>query len=443
MPAGESEGIPSTTAIGLWRRYGQNVTARNAWQAISDRPLGFLVSSWPWRSVAYLVSGVLLGAATMATLLLLAIGGVFLLLAAVGLLLFLAIALSGIVVGRFERWRTRLVDRDPMPNPHRRPPRRGLRSWLWARLREQATWREFGYTVVSLGALWWIDLVMLVLTLGIPVGLVTAAWTNPAAAAGEVVALVAAGLLSLPFAAYPITVWAGARAALTRAILAPREAELGARMVELARSRERLVDAFDVERRRIERDLHDGAQQRLVALTLSLGLAQLDLPPGSPAARHVAEAYDQAERAHAELRELIRGVHPQTLTDRGLTASIAELADRSAVPVEVDLLLSRRLPETVELTAQFIASEALANIARHSNATRASVFGRLVVDRLVMEIRDNGAGGADPAAGTGLAGLADRAAVAGGKLLLSSPPGGPTLIRVELPCTQPTRSGSS
>jgi signal transduction histidine kinase len=430
----------STTASGQERRYGRDVTARTAWQAISERPLGFLASSWPWRSVAYLVSGVLLGAATLATLFVMAIGGVATLVLVVGLLPFLGIALSGIVVGRFERWRTRLVDRDPLPNPHRPPGRRRLWTWLRTRLREQATWREFGYTVVSLGALWWIDLMMLGLALGIPVSLiVTPAYgsTEP----WEAVAFVIAGLVLLPFAAYPITVWAGARAALTRAILAPRDAELGEQVVELSRSRARLVDAFEGERRRIERDLHDGAQQRLVALAMSLGLAQLELPPGSPAARHLADAYDQAERAHAELRELIRGVHPQTLTDRGLPASIAELADRSPVPVSVDVALPRRLPEPVEVTAHFIASEALANIAKHSQARRAKVFGRLIVDRLVLEVRDDGTGGADPAAGTGLVGLADRVAVAGGRLLLSSPPGGPTLIRAEIPCMPPVPSG--
>jgi signal transduction histidine kinase len=413
------------------------VTARNAWHAISDRPLGFLASSWPWRSVAYLLSGVLLGAATLATLFLLVVGGALTVIVLVGLLPLLGFALSGIVVGRFERWRTRLVDRDPMPDPHRRPARPGLRSWLWTRLREQATWREFGYTVVSLSGLWWMDLAMLGLTLGIPVALITVPFYS-GTSAWETAGFIVTGLLLLPFAAYPITVWAGARAALTRAILAPRDAELGEQLVELTRSRARLVDAFEGERRRIERDLHDGAQQRLVALTMSLGLAQLELPPGSAAARYLAEAHDQAERAHAELRALIRGVHPQTLTDRGLPASVAEVADRSPVPVRVDIALPRRLPEAVELTAHFIASEALANIAKHSNAARASVFGRLVVDRLVIEIRDDGVGGADPAAGTGLAGLADRAAVAGGRLLLSSPLGGPTLIRVEIPCTQPT-----
>lgn len=410
------------------------MTARNAWQAISARPLGFLATAWPWRSVAYLLAGVLLGAVTMTALVVLAVVGVLLLVVVLGALLLVGVALSGILVARFERWRTGLVDRDPMPDPHRLPAAPGLAAWLRTRLREPATWREFGYTMISLSALWWMDLAMLGLSIGIPVSLITTPWFNPSPGGWQATAWVVAGVLLLPLAAYPITVWAGARAALTRAVLAPREAELGAQVVELSQSRARLVDAFEHERRRIERDLHDGAQQRLVALTMALGLAQLELPPDSPAARHLAEAYEQAEQAHAELRELVRGVHPQTLTDRGLPASVAELADRSPVPVDVDLALPRRLPEPVEVTAHFIAAEALTNIAKHSNATRASVFGRLVVDRLALEIRDDGVGGASPAAGTGLAGLADRATVAGGKLLVSSPPGGPTLIRVELPC---------
>lgn len=412
------------------------MSARTAWQAISARPIGFLATSWPWRSAAYLASGVVLGAVTMASLLTLAIAGALLLVAAVGLVVFVAIALCGIPVGRFERWRTRLVDADPMPDPHR-PPAPGRRlGWLRTRLREQATWREFGYTMVSLGALWWVDLVMLGLALGVPVSLIVTSTQHLLAGEdpGWLIAGIATGLALLPFAAYPITVWAGARAALTRAILAPRDAELGAQVTELARSRARLVDAFELERRRIERDLHDGAQQRLVAVTMSLGLAQLDLPPDSPAARHVAAAYEQAERAHAELRELVRGVHPQLLTDRGLPAAVAELAGRSPVPVTVDLALPGRLPESVEVTAYFVTAEVLANLARHSGATTASIRGWLELDRLVLELRDNGRGGADPARGTGLTGLADRVAVAGGRMLLSSPAGGPTLIRVEIPC---------
>jgi signal transduction histidine kinase len=411
-------------------------SARNAWQAVSERPWGFLASSWPWRSVAYLISGVFLGAATAAILIALVIAGTLGALVLVGLVAFLGVALSGVAVGRLERWRLRLVDRDPLPDPHRPPSRTGRFSWVRFRLREPATWRELGYTIVSLGALWWIDAAMLGMVLGIPITLAaTPYFPMSDDLPGYAYAIyTAAGVALLPLAAYPITIWAGARAALARSILAPRDAELGDQLVEVTRSRARLVDAFDGERRRIERDLHDGAQQRLVALTMSLGLAQLEVPPGSPAARHLADAQEQAERAHAELRELIRGVHPQVLTDRGLAESVAELADRSPVPVRVDIALPRRLPQSVEVSAHFVVSEALANLAKHSGATHGTVFGRLVVDRLVMEIRDDGVGGADPAAGTGLAGLADRVAVAGGRMRLSSPAGGPTLLHVELPC---------
>ncbi|GIF65553.1 histidine kinase [Asanoa ishikariensis] len=385
--------------------------------------------------MAYLISGVLLGAVTAGVLIGLLLAGALLALALVGLVAFLAVALSGIAVGRFERWRLRLVDPDPLPNPHRRPERKGRIAWVRTRLREPATWRELGYTVVSLGALWWIDALMLGIVLGIPVSLVLTPFFQEPSQFVPSFLFVVAGLALLPFAAYPVTVWAGARAALARAVLAPRDAELGAQLVEVARSRARLVDAFDIERRRIERDLHDGAQQRLVALSMAIGLARLEVSDDSPAAKHLTAAQDEAERAHHELRELIRGVHPQVLTDRGLPASVTDLADRSPVPVDVDVELPRRLSQPVELTAHFVVSEALTNVARHSQALSVTVHVRLHVDTLVLEVRDDGIGGADLALGTGLAGLADRVAVTGGRMLLSSPPGGPTLIRVEMPCS--------
>ncbi|GIF51975.1 signal transduction histidine kinase [Asanoa ferruginea] len=414
------------------------MTPRTAFQAVSESPLGFLASSWPWRSVAYLISGVLLGALTAGVLIGLLLAGALLAVALVGLVAFLAVALSGVAVGRFERWRLRLIDPDPLPDPHRRPERAGRVAWVRTRLREPATWRELGYTVVSLGALWWIDALMLGLVLGIPISLMVTPLfelQDQSNAFFPKILYTVAGLALLPFAAYPVTVWAAARGALARAILAPRDAELGAQLVEVSRSRARLVDAFDVERRRIERDLHDGAQQRLVALSMAIGLARLEVADGSTAAKHLTAAQDEAERAHAELRELIRGVHPQVLTDRGLPASVTDLADRSPVPVRVDVELPRRLPAPVEVTAHFVVSEALTNVARHSGASGATVHARLHVDTLVLEVRDDGAGGADLAGGTGLAGLADRVAAAGGRLLLSSPPGGPTLVRAELPCS--------
>ncbi|GAA3308469.1 sensor histidine kinase [Nonomuraea dietziae] len=167
---------------------------------------------------------------------------------------------------------------------------------------------------------------------------------------------------------------------------------------------------------------------------MRLGLAELDLPPGSPARRAGGErAHEEARQALVELRELIRGVHPQVLTDRGLAAAIGEVASRSPIPVEVETVLER-LPEPVETAAYYVVSEALANVARHSGASRAWIRASRAPGALVVEIGDDGAGGADPAKGSGLTGLADRLAVVGGRLSLSSPAGGPTTMRVEIPC---------
>ncbi len=158
------------------------------------------------------------------------------------------------------------------------------------------------------------------------------------------------------------------------------------------------------------------------------------MPPDSPAAGQLAQAHEEAKQALAELRELIRGVHPQVLTDRGLAAAVRDAARRSPVPVDLDIALPHRPPEAAEVTAYYVVSEALANIARHSRARGARVRGRLAGDLLVLEIEDDGVGGADPSRGTGLTGLADRVAAVDGRLSLSSPAGGPTSMRVEIPC---------
>lgn len=241
------------------------------------------------------------------------------------------------------------------------------------------------------------------------------------------------GVVLLGVVGYVLGPLAGARAGLTRLLTSPRDDALGRRIVELASSRGRLMDAFEAERRRIERDLHDGAQQRLVALTMTLGLARLDAPPG-PVADLIAKAHDEAGEVLLALRELIRGIHPKVLADYGLPAAIPDVADRSAVPVDVSLDLPGRLPDAVEATTYFVVCEALTNIARHSGATRAGVVGRYAAGRLTVEVGDNGRGGASAGRGSGLIGLADRVSVLDGRLELSSPPGGPTLLRVELPC---------
>ncbi|MFI2292986.1 sensor histidine kinase [Streptomyces niveus] len=400
-----------------------------AWRAVSRSPWKFLTSPWPWRSFLYLLTGGVFGALVLVVLLAMTLAGLVSLVVGVGAVLLLGVSLSGIVVGRVERRRLRLMDPDPLPDPHRPPAGPGVRGWLATRLREPATWRELGFTAASLAAMWWMDVLVLGLALAVPVLIATSPIDDPGAWP-----LVVVAVLLVPVAPYTLTVWAGARAAMTRAILAPRDGELGWQLTEVRASRARLVGSFDAERRRIERDLHDGAQQRLVSLNVLLGLARLDADPGSSVARQLDTAQEQVALAVNELRELSRGVHPKALTDHGLPEAVGNLTARSALPVTVDIRLPHRPPAAVESAAYFVVAESLANATKHSAATRAEVHARLHADILTLSITDNGVGGADPAAGTGLIGLADRIAAADGRLRVSSPAGGPTLLHVEIPC---------
>jgi signal transduction histidine kinase len=210
--------------------------------------------------------------------------------------------------------------------------------------------------------------------------------------------------------------------------------ELHARLEELAASRARIVTAGDVERRRLERNLHDGAQQRLVALSLALRLAQAKLDSDPAGARQtLAAAGEELSLALAELRELARGLHPAVLTDRGLRPAVEMLAGRAPVPVEIEEVPAERLPEPVEAAAYYLIAEALTNVAKYAAAS--SVRVRVVTSdaTVVVEVADDGAGGADPAAGTGLRGLADRLEALGGSLDVVSPPGAGTSLRAEIP----------
>jgi signal transduction histidine kinase len=197
------------------------------------------------------------------------------------------------------------------------------------------------------------------------------------------------------------------------------------------------VDAAEAERRRIERDLHDGAQQRLVALAMELGRAKAKFADDvDAAAALVDQAHTEAKAALVELRDLVRGVHPPVLTDRGLDAALSGLAARCPVPVTLHVDVPVRPRSAVEAVAYFTVAEALTNIAKHSRATRASVVvegGPGPTGTLNIVISDDGIGGADPA-GAGLTGLADRIAGLDGALSVESPPGGPTIISAVLPC---------
>jgi signal transduction histidine kinase len=212
-------------------------------------------------------------------------------------------------------------------------------------------------------------------------------------------------------------------------------AELRARVQDLRASRARIVRAGDEERRRLERDLHDGAQQRLVALSLNLKLAIASLDSDIDGARELLDdAVAELDGATAELRELARGIHPAILTDRGLEAAVTALAARAAVPVELLALPEERLAAPVESTAYFVIAESLTNVARYSHASHAEVEVKRDNGRLVVEVRDDGVGGADPARGSGLRGLADRVGAVDGRLAVESPSGAGTTVRVEIPC---------
>ncbi len=213
------------------------------------------------------------------------------------------------------------------------------------------------------------------------------------------------------------------------------QAELRTRLAELQASRARLVEATDSERRRIERDLHDGTQQRLVSIAMTLGLAESKLATDRPAVEPVIrEAREALAVALDELRELTQGIRPAILVERGLGAALDDLSRRAALPVRLDVAVTDRLPEHVESAAYFVASEALANAAKHAHASEVRVAASMHGDMLVVEVADDGIGGAGTAGGTGLRGLADRVEALGGRLTISSPAGRGTTLRAEFPC---------
>jgi len=310
------------------------------------------------------------------------------------------------------------------------------KPWPVGPWRDAATWRQVGYHLLA------------VLIGGAGGGLVAACWLAPVAAigylaAGHTAAVSGAGavlagaglLLAAPWLARLV---ARADEAAARVLLGPSRSEaLALRVESLARSRADILTATDAERRRIERDLHDGTQQRLVSLAMNLGMARTRLTDAPQAAqRAIADAHDEALLALSELRDFIRGLHPAVLNDRGLAAALSGLAARAPLPVRLHIDTPRPASASIEAVAYFIVSEALTNVAKHAQATRADVTVVRDGDLLRVEVTDDGHGGAVAADsdGTGLKGLAQRAAAVDGTLTIDSPPGGPTVITAELPC---------
>lgn len=326
-----------------------------------------------------------------------------------------------------------------------RLPGPAVRRGLAQSLRSDVLWRQAAYHVavgpgIALGGL---------LTLGAwacGAGLLVlpcAAWALPATSplnlGAHPVTVTAGWLLGglLLFVAPPLaSAVARLDAAAARALLGPGRAhELQLRVDHLAVSRAALLAAADTERRRIERDLHDGVQQRLVALAMKLGIARATHPGLTPELKDLlGEVHAEAKEALTELRDLVRGLHPAVLDEQGLDAALSGIAARAPFPVRLHVSAEGRAAPAIEAVAYFVVSEALANIAKHAQASRADVHLERHADVLRVTVVDDGIGGADPGRGTGLTGLTQRVSSVDGTLMISSPVGGPTEITVELPC---------
>jgi signal transduction histidine kinase len=405
-----------------------------------------------WRQALYLAGGI---PALVAAPVLVAAGFLVKPRWLLPLLFLITVFLAAPALTQMQRHRLRAtagVEIPPQPAIGHRRSAAGLVAYV----RSPATWRQFGYHLLAAPAVAAAAIVAVAAWLaGLLCTLVYAyAWERPGG-------LLARGQSSPPDHLHrtlpvPVDVWvtvggivllaaapwltaavAALDARVARALLGPSRAEeLEHRVEHLTQTRTGAVDAADAERRRLERDLHDGTQQRLVALAMNLGLARVQAQTAEQAHEALAEAHEDAKAALAELRNLIRGLHPAVLEDRGLDAALSGVAARLPIPVRLTVDLPRRPSPTIEAVAYFVVSESLTNITKHAQASQAEVVVQRVGDRLHIIVSDDGVGGADPARGTGLAGLAKRAASVDGTFEIASPPGGPTLITVDLPCAR-------
>jgi signal transduction histidine kinase len=300
-------------------------------------------------------------------------------------------------------------------------------KWL---LTDPATWRDLLWTLTSLPAGLALGALPAVLIGSGVVGLLSGVWLNP----GHLRQLpLFATLIVLGVTGGPWLLKVHARSAAL--LLAPTKKEMAAQVRRLSESRSRVVDASAAELRRIERDLHDGAQARLVSLGMSIGLAEQVVRENPDLAlKLLAEARAASGQALSDLRHLVRGIHPPLLAERGLDGAVRALVLSLPLPVDLTIELPGRLPDPVESAAYFAIAEVLANVVKHSGASRAWAQLEHSAERLVAIIGDNGAGGADPRAGSGLRGIEQRLAAFDGVIAVTSPAGGPTVVTMELPC---------
>ncbi|TDC98145.1 sensor histidine kinase [Actinomadura sp. 7K507] len=413
-------------------------------------------SSLTWRSAIYLAASLALGLGCFVGLTVGLTLSLALVIIWVGLPMLALMMIAWRCVAMLERQLVRAAFGVRIPSPYRRLPEgRNPLTKLKAMAADPATWKDLVYLallfpitlvefVVS-ATVWSATGMMLAMPVivavdgGVEVSVGFASyWAgNPV----EALPISVFGLLALVLAMYVTRVMAIGHSAWARLLLGSsvsqaENVELRKRTEHLRASRARGVDAAEFERRRIERDLHDGAQQRLLSVAMDIGRARAKLDDDPEGARALIEqAHSGTKEAISELRDLARGIYPAILTDRGLDPALSGLAGRASVPVEVDVDLPERPPAAVESIAYFIVAESLANIAKYARATRATVRVAREDRWVVVEVIDNGVGGAVARPEGGLAGLADRAATIDGMLIVDSPPGGPTIVRADLPCT--------
>ena len=372
-----------------------------------------------------------------------------------------AVTLIGIpvLIGAMWAWRwladleRRLIGRlvgVEISSPYRPDPVGG-RWWrrVAARISDPATWKDLAFLLLQL-PLGILSFTVTVTVLSLGLGLLLAPAYYWALPDGDWIASLQVDTLLEAVAAVPVGAlilllgipglsalgrlygWLAAQLLGSNA-----DPELTAQVHELQDARSRIIAAADAERRRIERDLHDGAQQRLVALALNLRMAEQRAASGDPAAGElVRQAGEEAQLALKELRDLARGIHPAILTNRGLPAALEDLASRATVPVEVTAAPDERLPDAVEAAAYFVVSECLANIGKHAQATSATVAVAVEDGRLSVVVADDGVGGAELGDGSGIQGLGDRVGALSGSLAVESPPGEGTRVVASIPLTE-------
>ncbi len=397
-----------------------------------------------WRDFVYVASGLPLGVVWLTVLVTLLCVGICLALITVGIPILAVSLLLWRWGADTERERAALVLGAPIARPRRADPRgdRLLDRWA-ARVRDRRTWSDLGYMLL-LGPVGIIAGTIAITLWSAAFAALLAPAIAPSAPAGSLLDqlgggwLVAAAVGSLPLALLAALATRGLAAgcaSLAQTLLAGDRAELEQRISSLEATRSGAVDSADARLRRIERDLHDGAQHRLAYIAMELGRARTKLAtdPASVDAL-LADAHDESKVAMRELRDLVRGIHPSVLSDRGLDAALSGLAERASVPVEIRGSVGERLPPAVETAAYYVVAETLTNAGRHSGASAAHVELRREPGELVVAIGDDGHGGARRVPGSGLEGLAQRVEALDGAFEVDSPAGGPTTIVARLPC---------